>query len=92
MPTEDIGFDPLRKFVRITRRRDDGFVELEYALGAPEIHVEMILPEPALAELLARDRPVLLDGPRVTWTADDVQAELAAGWRLGDVHAALRQT
>lgn len=42
MPTP--AFDPTRKFVRVTELRKDGFVEFDFALGEPELFVEMILP------------------------------------------------
>ncbi len=38
------GFDPKRRFVRVRRWRDDGFVEFDFAIGSPDLHVELILP------------------------------------------------
>lgn len=86
------GFDPARRYLRVTRRRDDGMVELDYAVGAPEVYVEMILPAAAVEDLIARERPTLLDGPRATWTAEDVANGLAeASWSLGEMQGHLRK-
>ena len=40
-------FDTTRRFVRLTRVRDDGFVEFEFAVGEPELAVELIMPAAA---------------------------------------------
>lgn len=40
-------FDPERKFVRVIELRPDGFVEFDFAIGEPEVFVEMILPPAA---------------------------------------------
>lgn len=86
------GFDPARRYLRVTRRRDDGMVELDYAVGAPEVYVEMILPAAAVEDLIARERPVLLEGPRTTWTAEDVANGLAdASWSLGEMQGNYRK-
>ena len=36
-------FNPEKRFVRFIEKRDDGFVEFEFAVGEPEIFAEMIL-------------------------------------------------
>ena len=43
-------FDPTRFFVRVAEERQDGFVEFEFAVGEPELFVEMILPRPSFEE------------------------------------------
>lgn len=40
-------FDPTRKFIRVIQRRSDGLVEFEFAVGEPELFVEMLLPQAA---------------------------------------------
>ena len=42
--TQSIGFDPAKRFVRIVRARADGMVEFEFAVGEPQLFVEMLLP------------------------------------------------
>lgn len=74
-------FDPQRRFVRVRRVRDDGFVEFEFAIGDPTMFVEMILPQQALAGFCAAHHATLLD--------DGSQPPAAAGqpdehWTLSD--------
>ncbi|GAA6142854.1 phenol hydroxylase subunit [Hydrogenophaga sp. 5NK40-0174] len=37
-------------WVRVTHRRPDGFVEFDFAIGDPELSVDLILPTPAFVE------------------------------------------
>jgi phenol/toluene 2-monooxygenase (NADH) P0/A0 len=59
-----IQIDPSRRFIRIRRIREDGFVEFDFAIGDPELSVELILPRaayehfaqlPGIEELSDRD-------------------------------------
>jgi phenol hydroxylase P0 protein len=54
-------FDPTRKYVRVRKFRSDGFVELEFAIGDPDMFVEMILPRSALAGFCADNDAILLE-------------------------------
>lgn len=75
------GFDPSRRFVRVRRVRDDGFVEFEFAIGDPSMFVEMILPRQALDGFCAANRATRLDDdsppPAATGQADE-------HWTLSD--------
>lgn len=46
----------LVKWVRVTRRRPDGFVEFDFALGDPDLSVDLILPAAAFDEFCATNR------------------------------------
>ncbi len=46
-------FDPARRFVRVVERRPDGLVEFEFAVGEPELFVEMLLPQAAFEAFCA---------------------------------------
>lgn len=37
--------DVSRRFVRVLKRRSNGFVEFEFSIGWPELSVELMLPE-----------------------------------------------
>lgn len=41
--------DVERKFIRVAEVRPDGFVAFDFAVGEPEIYVEMLLPADAFA-------------------------------------------
>ena len=43
-------FDPTVRFVRQRRVRADGFVEFDFAIGEPDLLVELILPVVAFHE------------------------------------------
>ena len=56
-----MSFDPNRKFVHVVELRADGFVEFEFAIGEPELFVEMILPAAAFDEFCALNKVTFLD-------------------------------
>lgn len=60
--------DTSRRFVRVTERRADGLVAFDFAIGWPELSVELMLPAAAFAEFCAVNRVIRLDddaGPAV---------------------------
>lgn len=71
-------FDPTRKWVRITNVRDDGFVEFEFALGEPEIFVEMILSAASFEEFCAKNQVVAIQKDRKPAAAEGWD------WRMHD--------
>lgn len=71
-------FDTTRRYVRVTGERPDGFVEFDFAVGEPEIFVEMILPPAAFAEFCHANRVEHLDAAAGEGGADDWN------WRLAD--------
>jgi phenol hydroxylase P0 protein len=78
MRVEPASMDTTRRFVRLSGERPNGFVEFEFAIGEPEIFVEMILPRAAFTEFCATNRVELLpsrdpDAPQGDWD-----------WRLAD--------
>ena len=54
-------FDPNKKFVRIAELRSDGFVDFEFALGEPELFVEMLLPAAAFDDFCALNKVTFLN-------------------------------
>ncbi|OWW20255.1 phenol hydroxylase subunit [Noviherbaspirillum denitrificans] len=55
-------FDTARKFVRVIEKRDNGMVEFEFAIGEPELFVELLLPGHAFAEFCSANAVTVLDG------------------------------
>jgi len=51
---EDKIFDPNRKFVRVIENRPDGLVGFEFAVGEPELFVELMMPGAAFDEFCTR--------------------------------------
>lgn len=56
-----ITFDPTRRYVRICEQRPDGFIEFEFAIGDPEMCVELMLPEAAFHEFCLANAVIVLD-------------------------------
>ncbi len=48
--------DTTRRYVRVTEERADGLVAFEFAIGWPELSVELLLPAPAFAEFCAANQ------------------------------------
>lgn len=57
----DKAFDPKRKFVRVNELRPNGLVEFEFAIGEPELFVELILPAAAFDEFCAANKVTFVD-------------------------------
>lgn len=78
MPLATPAMDTTRRFVRLSGERPNGFIEFEFAIGEPEIFVEMILGREAFAEFCAANRVEMLpprdpEAPQGDWD-----------WRLAD--------
>ncbi len=54
-------FDAGRCYVRICKRRPDGFIEFEFSIGDPELAVELMLPESAFHEFCLGNEVIVLD-------------------------------
>lgn len=74
--------DTSRRFVRLRGERGNGFIEFDFAIGEPEVFVELILGRDAFAEFCSTNQVEMLppvaphgaqDEPRSDWD-----------WRLAD--------
>lgn len=72
-------FDPARRYVRLTQVRADGFVEFEFAIGDPDLAVDLILPADAYrdfcrdndAVLISKLQGTAIDRARLRWSTND---------------------
>ncbi len=70
-------FDPTKRFVRVREVRPDGFIEFDFAIGEPEIFVEMMLRAEAF--------DAFCDAQQAVFMTDRVsRARHAAEWRLSE--------
>ena len=60
MSSEQPVLDTTRRFVRVCGKRTGGFIEFEFAIGEPEVFVEMLLSPDAFAEFCATNRVEML--------------------------------
>lgn len=80
MKTSD-QLDCSQKFVRVSGIRNNQFVEFDFAIGDPELFVEMILPIAAFNEFCEQNQVTLLEPE-----TPDGQVEFEKlQWRLGKV-------
>jgi phenol hydroxylase P0 protein len=47
------GWDVQRRFIRIVQEHDSGMVEFEFAVGEPQLYVEMVMPRREFGEFCA---------------------------------------
>ena len=73
--------EPVRKFVRVTGCRAKDFIEFDFAVGTPDLFIELILPEASFAEFCRHNDVVLLP------SGGDGEAHDALHWRLRDATA-----
>lgn len=59
-PGEALPLDTTLRFVRVRHRRPNGLVEFDFAIGEPELFVEMILPAAAFTDFCATQQAQLL--------------------------------
>lgn len=62
-----------RCWVRVTREREDGFVEFDFALGDPDLCVDLILSRAAFDEFCARQGARRLDDQQAQAVHDERQ-------------------
>lgn len=74
--------DTSRRFVRLRGERANGFIEFDFAIGEPEIFVELILGPEAFAEFCATNKVEMLP-TTVSHSSEDV-ARSDWDWRLAD--------
>jgi phenol hydroxylase P0 protein len=80
-------FDPTRRFVRVVERRPDGLVEFEFAVGEPELFVEMLLPLAAFESFCADQGVSPADFLPATIAGDALRADEAWTWTLHEAVA-----
>lgn len=73
--------DTRKRWVRVTGERAGGFIEFDFAIGEPDLIVEMILSPEAFAEFCAQNQVELLQ-PREPGSATDEPNDW--DWRLAD--------
>lgn len=72
-------FDPARRYVRLVNERADGFIEFNFAIGAPDVFVELIMRRPAFEEFCRDNRVEML-----TASSDGGEASAEWNWTLAD--------
>lgn len=71
-------FNPALKFVRLIHQHPNGLVAFEFAVGEPDLYVELLLPQAAFDAFCAAHRVIPTQG-HLTSSAGDAQEW---GWNL----------
>lgn len=79
-------FDIAARYVRIVNERTDGWIEFEFAIGEPELFVEMVMPRAQFDEFCAAQQVTPTRGALAA--APEGSAEHEWDWSL---HAAREQ-
>jgi phenol hydroxylase P0 protein len=74
-------FDITRKFVRVMRTLPNGLIEFEFAIGDPDVAVELVMPKAAFDEFCANNQvEVMTDVLAKPVDADAADADF--NWNL----------
>ncbi|VVO94060.1 phenol hydroxylase subunit [Pseudomonas silesiensis] len=72
-------FDQMPRYVRVRSEPDDAFVEFDFAIGHPELFVELVLPHQAFKQFCESNHVQHMDAQM----SDALDAD-ARKWRYGD--------
>lgn len=72
-------FDQLPRYVRVRSEPDTAFVEFDFAIGYPDLFVELVLPREAFASFCERNRVQHMNAEM----ADAIDADMEK-WRYGE--------
>ncbi|HEY6609940.1 MAG TPA: phenol hydroxylase subunit [Pseudomonas sp.] len=78
--------DTRKRWVRVTGQRGHDFIEFDFAIGEPDLIVEMILAPAAFAEFCADNQVEVLPPrePGAGWPAPGTDEPSDWDWRLAD--------
>lgn len=74
-------FDTSLHYVRVTDKRDDGFVEFEFSVGQPEVALEMVLKQQDFEKFCEEQKVTFLDEEAAP---SDDEEKNAFQWSLHD--------
>ena len=75
------GFDVTRKYVRVLGSLPSGLVEFEFAVGEPEMVVELVMPKAAFDEFCASNHVEFINSSAAS-PADGEAADADFNWNL----------
>lgn len=72
-------FDQLIRYIRVRSDPSDKFIEFDFAIGHPELFVELILPRAAFDEFCRCNNVVHMDSDTIRQIDEDM-----IKWRFGE--------
>ena len=79
MPTPSTPFDRLPRYVRVRSDEAATFVEFDFAIGTPDLYVELVMPRPAFAQFCQANRVQHMEAQMCAAIDADMRK-----WRYGD--------
>lgn len=71
--------DTGKRYIRVTRKHENGFIEFDFAIGDPDVFVELILDTEAFQDFCSGQQAEAFPAP------DEAQEDLGDwNWRLAD--------
>lgn len=72
-------FDCLPCYVRVRSSEEDAFVEFDFAIGTPDLYVELVMPRPAFQQFCSAYKVQHMDARM----SDALDADMQK-WRYGE--------
>ncbi|SFL81244.1 phenol hydroxylase subunit [Marinobacter zhejiangensis] len=72
-------FDQLTRYIRVRSEPSDRFVEFDFAIGHPELFVELVLPRDAFELFCKHNNVVHMDSEMIRQIDEDM-----VKWRFGE--------
>ncbi|KXS54909.1 MAG: phenol hydroxylase subunit [Marinobacter sp. T13-3] len=72
-------FDELTRYIRVRSEPEDRFVEFDFAIGYPELFVELVLPRDAFSIFCEHNKVVHMDAEMIREIDEDM-----VKWRFGE--------
>lgn len=76
-------FDQMPRYIRVRSKPEDAFVEFDFAIGYPELFVELVLPHQAFKQFCKNNHVQHMDAQM----SDALDAD-ARKWRYGETREA----
>lgn len=72
-------FEGLPRYVRVRSSEEDVFVEFDFAIGTPDLYVELVMPRAAFQQFCIANKVQHMDAPM----SDALDADMQK-WRYGE--------
>jgi len=87
MTASDNNFEQLKRYVRVRSEPEAKFVEFDFAIGYPDLFVELVLPHEAFASFCSHNNVVFMDAEMAAAVDEDM-----VKWRFGDAGRRMPKT
>lgn len=84
MSQPEQSFDQMTRWIRVRSEPGARFVEFDFAIGHPDLFVELVLPQAAFAQFCEHNRVVHMDEAMARQLDDDM-----VKWRFGEAGSRL---